>query len=248
MVYCPECGERNPDGSQFCGVCGSKLPSSKMLVKAEPRKKSKKIISGMEHRESEKAVVNGKNIKILLGVGIVVIVAIIAAVLLLLGSSALMGGTSAKDPADVVLELNDLPPGSFVSGVDNWVSIDEYANLLSQEYGVSPQQFYSQLQAFGYETAYFRVFTLPSNNYLYPQVFRFSSSDGAKGFYEYRLQGLSPSMTVSGPEIGDETTWILYESGSGCGFKTRNFAIFLSSNTQRLDELARYAEIMADRI
>ena len=35
MIFCPECGEENPDGSKFCRKCGVNL------VYEEPKKEDK---------------------------------------------------------------------------------------------------------------------------------------------------------------------------------------------------------------
>lgn len=36
MIYCKECGKVNPDGTKFCGGCGTPLEQPEVVVQAQP--------------------------------------------------------------------------------------------------------------------------------------------------------------------------------------------------------------------
>lgn len=59
MIFCPECGEENPEGSKFCKKCGVNLVYEE--PEPEPKTTAKKVTLEDEHGPVNPRPVNTSN-------------------------------------------------------------------------------------------------------------------------------------------------------------------------------------------
>ena len=58
MIFCPECGEENPQGSKFCRKCGVNLVHEHEIPKKEEPPKKATVISNTQNNQKQHTTVN----------------------------------------------------------------------------------------------------------------------------------------------------------------------------------------------
>lgn len=164
-------------------------------------------------------------------VGIIVggvLVSVAVALLLMGGGLVPTEGVSTADPADVVLQLSDLPSGWSENSGD-------YQSLENWALPYSPP-----------ELAYSVMYTEETEHkYISNLALRFSSEDDANAYFDGYV---IPNLITGGvphTTIGDEST----VAASGGAFRKSNFFVYISSpGDLTSSEVISYLQICENRI
>ncbi len=179
--------------------------------------------------------------------GVIAVVTVVAVIVVWSLAQAPKTGVSTKDPADIILKLNDLPTGYSALGEtsltpDNWT-----LNVP-----------YSTMQGFGYQTGLGRAYqSTGDNKSILSVALRFSSTDGAENAYDVLVAmvenfgDIVPHSTIGDQSYINVRSVMMGSSNinrhSGT-FRKQNFVGMLESYNFTNSEVINYLQIIANRI